>query len=413
MERFLKDSQIARKVAGYANRQAEKERLAAVVSGRGDTLHSRNSISSMHAISAFLLSLANADRDGRVLLSMAASTGPVAADGTATTQAPAMVIKYQLLNPARSFESVVAQARSVILAGGTMEPVSDLLTQVFPHVEAERLARLSCGHIIPDSNLMASVVSLGPRKTRLEFKFDNRNDANLLDDLGQLLVNFANLIPDGVVVFFSSYKVLDICQSRWRQTEILTRLGKRKKIFAEPQSASEVDAVLTEYTEAIERPQQGRTGAVLFAVVGAKLSEGINFSDRLARAVLMVGLPFPNAASAEMVERMRFAKELAAGQRKTGASSGVSNVDAGQELYVNMCMKAVNQSIGRAIRHRNDYAALLLVDARFGRASISRKLPAWIRGQVKSDCAFPTVMKDLGTFFKSKATSESTTTTKP
>lgn len=35
-------------------------------------------------------------------------------------------IKYQLLNPAPSFINVLDEARSVILAGGTMSPVSVL-----------------------------------------------------------------------------------------------------------------------------------------------------------------------------------------------------------------------------------------------------------------------------------------------
>ncbi len=43
-------------------------------------------------------------------------------------------------------------------------------------------------------------------------------------------------------------------------------------------------------------------------------------------------------------------------------------------------MRAVNQSIGRAIRHRNDYAAIVLVDRRFGTERIRGKLPEWIRG---------------------------------
>ena len=43
---------------------------------------------------------------------------------------------------------------------------------------------------------------------------------------------------------------------------------------------------------------------------------------------------------------------------------------AGREYYTNLCMKAVNQSIGRAIRHRRDYAAMLLLDGRYAKAEV-------------------------------------------
>ena len=36
------------------------------------------------------------------------------------------------------------------------------------------------------------------------------------------------------------------------------------------------------------------------------LSEGINFGDDMARAVVMVGLPFPHAGDAELKEKMNF-----------------------------------------------------------------------------------------------------------
>lgn len=42
-------------------------------------------------------------------------------------------------------------------------------------------------------------------------------------------------------------------------------------------------------------------------------------------------------------------------------------------------MKAVNQSIGRAVRHKDDYATILLLDERYNRSNTKNALPDWIR----------------------------------
>ena len=92
------------------------------------------------------------------------------------------------------------------------------------------------------------------------------------------------------------------------------------------------------------------------AVIGCYLTFsvtvlGINFSDDLGRLVIMVGLPYPNKFSPELKEKMEFLDKTIK-YEPSCASSTVSSTP-GQEHYENLCMKAVNQSIGRAIRFVN------------------------------------------------------------
>jgi len=85
---------------------------------------------------------------------------------------------------------------------------------------------------------------------------------------------------------------------------------------------------------------------MLFAVIGAKLSEGLNFADDLARGVVIVGLPFANLGSPELRERMKYVKSLEEQLLASGKTREKGQKDAAMELYENMCMNAVNQSIG-------------------------------------------------------------------
>ncbi|CAM6100367.1 unnamed protein product [Calypogeia fissa] len=86
----------------------------------------------------------------------------------------------------------------------------------------------------------------------------------------------------------------------------------------------------------------------------------------------------------------------------------------GQEYYQNLCMKAVNQSIGRAIRRIRDYAAILLVDVRYNNgpsfseggagalveSGHASKLLGWIKERFQITDRFGEVHKQLPQFFK-------------
>ena len=79
---------------------------------------------------------------------------------------------------------------------------------------------------------------------------------------------------------------------------------------------------------------------------------------------------------------------------------------AGRDFYENACMRAVNQCIGRAIRHKNDYAAILLIDSRFATDRIEKKLPGWIRDNMELKQApkeWSEIERGLMKFFEGKA----------
>ena len=83
-----------------------------------------------------------------------------------------------------------------------------------------------------------------------------------------------------------------------------------------------------------------------------KLSEGLNFTDKLARACLMVGIPY------QVVNNPRVVLKKEYFTLKYKRSDQIS----GDSWYKITAMREVNQIIGRCIRHVDDYSCIFLVD---------------------------------------------------
>lgn len=232
--------------------------------------------------------------------------------------------------------------------------------------------------------------------------------------MGRTIENICAVIPDGVVAFFPSYDYLNQVLNTWRKPDksrngvsVFTEIEKYKPIVYESNNQKKetnTDDILLEYSKKVE----SGTGALLLSVVGGRLSEGINFSDKLGRGVLIVGLPFPNIHSAVWkakighIEKQTYVKmtqnkgELPVSKRREAETAAKA---AGRDFFENSCMRAVNQCIGRAIRHKNDYAAIVLIDRRYETQRIQGKLPTWIRQSLVSS-ATSTIRGDLTRFFK-------------
>ncbi|WIA16891.1 hypothetical protein OEZ85_013818 [Tetradesmus obliquus] len=91
-------------------------------------------------------------------------------------------------------------------------------------------------------------------------------------------------------------------------------------------------------------------------------------------------------------------EEARAGAAGISGGRGLS----GQQWYVQQGLRAVNQAMGRVIRHRWDYGAVLLADERFGSAQNKRHLSRWLREQVTSHSSFGGAIGSLTKFFKNK-----------
>lgn len=384
--KYIQESKLAFKVESYASHVEE--------TAQAGTSKSSPSTPVLHTLLSFVVALTNPSDEGRIFYEK------TSADSSTVD----IKLSYLLLSPTHSFSSIAQSARAVILAGGTMSPFDDYRNHLFPYLSSEKVATLSCGHVIPASNLCVwTLASTRPNATdtndQFEFSFQKRSDKGTIGRLGLALLNICSVVPDGVVVFFPSYGYLDSVVSAWQISDtadggksIWDRLQVKKSLFRETRGGSS-DEVLAEYTRAIlgDEKQSGTRGALLLSVVGGKMSEGINFSDRLGRCVVIVGLPYPNINSPDWKARLEYiesatTKRLLAAPAGSG-SSAVSRdqataqaKQAARDFYENACMRAVNQGIGRAIRHRGDYAAIVLVDRRFGSERIRGKLPGWIRG---------------------------------
>jgi len=62
-------------------------------------------------------------------------------------------------------------------------------------------------------------------------------------------------------------------------------------------------------------------------------------------------------------------------------------------------MKAVNQSIGRSVRHQQDYAAVLLLDHRYQRDNVRNALPKWLQPSLQEHSKFGSAFAQLNKVF--------------
>ena len=335
--------------------------------------------------------------------------------------------------------------RSIIMTSGTLSPLQDVSSKMGIPFNVT----LENDHIVTSKQVSVNVITEGPNQRILNGNFENRDTKEYKDEVGEVILSIlrtlqgraqfqqipsGTAVDGGVLVFFPSYGVMDNLYNHWKVSGMLNKFkdvigqilkeetsaavnkkndrfgaggwnnsgihnnwnkqsiqsGRNQRMTAEDDDTIEERAksLENEFYRQIDFKDGGKGKCMVFAVCRGKLAEGINFKDRYGRAVIMVGLPFAPAKDPRVViQKNRLDKSI---QTNTGSLSG-------QAWYTQTAMRAINQAIGRVIRHKKDWGAIFLVDYRYSQPGLTALLSKWVRERIPHRTvkgAVPASLKD-------------------
>jgi hypothetical protein len=205
--------------------------------------------------------------------------------------------------------------------------------------------------------------------------------------------------------------------------KLWANLSKYKELLVESKVLTEFNETMARFYQVVDN--KIKNGAALFAVCRGKVSEGIDFSDARGRAVVITGLPFAPKDDPKLVLKQNYleavrkegfaeveraeietrkAKALGpalfneATRRLILLKKDAESKPSGSSWYTQQAHRSVNQAMGRVIRHKDDWGAVLLLDERF--ATENKSLCAWLRRFVTIQSDFASLHKNIFNFFK-------------
>ncbi|XP_048857527.1 Fanconi anemia group J protein isoform X2 [Brienomyrus brachyistius] len=308
------------------------------------------------------------------------------------TKTPVLTLNFWCLNPAVAFSDLSDSVRTIVLTSGTLSPMGSFSSELGVSFSIQ----LEASHVISKSQVWVGTLGTGPQGRKLCATFQHAETFTFQDEVGTLLLRVCHAVSRGVLCFLPSYKMLDKLRERWTNTGLWQQIELQKTVVTEPRGGSkgEFDELLQSYYNAIKHPGD-KDGALLIAVCRGKVSEGLDFTDDNARAVVTIGIPFPNIKDLQVELKMKYNDQHC---QSRGLLSG-------RRWYEIQAYRALNQALGRCIRHKNDWGALILVDDRFkcNPNKYITGLSKWVRQLVQHHDTFNDAMQSLVSFSQSQS----------
>ncbi|CAF0914356.1 unnamed protein product, partial [Didymodactylos carnosus] len=340
-------------------------------------------------------------------------------------------LEYFCLSPSVAFAKDLKLTRSIIFASGTLAPLATYPSELKIPFDFQ----MECDHVIDKQRTFITALSNGRNEQiKLKATYQNIDKNEFQDEIGNLILDICQKIPYGVLAFVPSYRFLGILRDRWLKCGIWDRISKYKAIFFEEKGSENFANIIKLFyeangttksvikTESKPNPKRISTwkrkhtdehttsnptggdgtspgGGLLIAVCRGRASEGIDFSDNNARCVITIGIPYPNLKDDDVV----FKRDYNTKQHLTCPS-----VMNGNDWYDSQAFRALNQALGRCIRHRNDWGALIIVDERFvnSNTKCNNKISKWIRQRLHLYPTYSNVIESLEKFIENMKTNK-------
>ncbi|CAJ0963862.1 unnamed protein product, partial [Mesorhabditis belari] len=266
-------------------------------------------------------------------------------------------ITLSCMDASIAIRPVLDRFQTVVITSGTLSPL-----EIYPKMlDFDPCVMASFTMSLARPCISPLVVSKGNDQVAVTSRFESRAEPSVIRNYGNLVIDMAKIVPDGIVVFFTSYLYMQAVISLWYDQQVIDELMKHKLVFIETTDAKETSVALEKYVEACDC---GR-GAILFSVARGKVSEGIDFAHHLGRCVIMLGIPYMYTESKILRARLEYLRD----------QFGIKEND----FLTFDAMRHTAQCMGRALRGKTDYGLMIFADKRFSRADMRSKLPRWIQ----------------------------------
>uniref|UniRef100_A0A1I8F0W0 Helicase ATP-binding domain-containing protein n=1 Tax=Wuchereria bancrofti TaxID=6293 RepID=A0A1I8F0W0_WUCBA len=306
-----------------------------------------------------------------------------------------ITLNYWCFSPSVAMYLHSGGVRSVIVTSGILSPLDSFINNLgisFP-------VMLENQHAANVDQILCARIRSSQSGIDLCGTFHKQSSSAYVFGIGEVIVRACQIIPDGILVFFSSYITMNTCLKFWKTLKfgpmfIWKTILAYKEAFVEPKSKLELKAVLLQFRQQV---REGSNGAILFAVCRAKVSEGIDFLDSESRGVIVIGIPY----APTMDPRTELKRQFLTKQRMAVAKQELRKNVSADEWYQVEAIRSVNQSIGRVLRHKNDFGVVILADSRFCLMS-SKRFPSWMRECLKNYRDISDFEDECKQFFKKR-----------